>query len=326
MRRAQPTGQIEQSEPTDDEDLDELPPLDGDKDEDENVDPADELDDEDELASNAANLDDGIDPLDDSTGEGDPVEELAEEERSWLTDAEPAEGLELGALDLEDDLSALGGSVIGDDDEPGVDGEDFGLDEAPSAPMLLDGGEEGPSGPDEELREADLPALDADEEGDLDDAALEDVALEDVTLEDDAPLPWDPSPWGRVSVDNASSFGRAPAEHDAAESFERTLSRLGLEKTADLRVTAETKANDHVLAALVSRVAGRAWLVRVPASFPRGEARIVAEVGGAGFGDDPEILALAWDDARGVAWVSGLFGLLAFQPHSTEEHGERKGE
>ncbi|WP_394820525.1 hypothetical protein [Pendulispora albinea] len=293
--------------------LDDLPPLDGDADEaDEESDRDRALLEDDELASDTDSQD-AIDPFDDSTGEGDPVEELAEEEHSWLTDAEPAEALDLGNLDLQLANDGVLGTVIGDDDEPGIDGEDFGLDDSLQdgrGAVLLDGGEEGPSGPDEELREADLPALDADEDGDLDDAVLDDVALDD-----DAPLPWDASPWERVPADNAKSFGARAPEQDA-ESGERTLLRLGLAKMGDLRVTAEATAHDHVLVALVSRIAGRAWLVRVPSAFPRGEARIVAEVGGADFGDDPEILSLAWDDARGVVWVGGLFGLLAFQPHA----------
>ncbi|WP_394849395.1 hypothetical protein LZC95_18355 [Pendulispora brunnea] len=302
MRQVQP--QMERT--TTDEDLDELPPMDGDADEPSEPE-VESLDDDDELASEAQ---DAVDPFDDSTGEGEPVEELVEEERSWLADAEPAEGIELGAYDFDSELNELppqNGSAIGDDEEPGVDGEDFGIEDG-GGPVLLDGGEEGPSGPDEELREADLPALDADEEGDLDDALLDEVALED-----DAPLPWDPSPWERVPVDHEQpSFVAAEQDPDVQE---KTLATLGLTKKArDLRVTADAVANGDRLVALVSRIAGRAWLVRVPGKTGEAEARIVAEVGGAAFGDDPEILAISWDDARGVAWVSGLFGLLAFQP------------
>jgi len=303
------THRTEQAGQTELDEEGELPPLDGDESDPEDPDASALLDDE------IVDDDDGLDPLDDSTGEGDPVEELAEEERSWLTDAEPAEGLEVGAFDaLElggvEAEERVAGAVLDDDDEPGVEGEDFGLDEGNLAQMALDGGEEGPRGPDEELREADLPALDADDEGDLDDAILEDV-----TLEDDAPLPWDASPWERVLLDHASHFDFPPMDADA-ESYEKTLSRLGLAKMTDLRVTAEGHANGTVLVALVSRIAGRAWLLHVPASFARGEARIVAEVGGAAFGDDPEILSLAWDETRGVAWVGGLFGLLAFRPRT----------
>ncbi|WP_394838925.1 hypothetical protein LVJ94_18710 [Pendulispora rubella] len=310
MRQVQPQPtkpmQMQMERTTTDEELDELPPMDGDSD-DPSEPEIESLDDADELASEAQ---DALDPFDDSTGEAEPVEELVEEERSWLADAEPAEGVELGAFDFEADLPSIqdgGGSAIGDDEEPGVDGEDFGIEDSGGAPVLLDGGEEGPSGPDEELREADLPALDADEEGDLDDALLDDVALDD-----DAPLPWDPSPWERVPVDHEQpSLVAAEQDLDVQEKHEKTLAALGLtKKAADLRVTAEAAANGDRLVALLSRIAGRAWLVRVTSTGPR----IVAEVGGAAFGDEPEILAISWDEARGVAWVSGPFGLLAFQP------------
>ena len=312
MRAMASGSRVEQAGSIDlDEQETELPPLDGDDGE-PTEDPAI---DEDEIDPSP---EDDADPLDDSTGEGDPVEELSnEEERSWLTDAEPAEGLELGTFDLGEERSF--GSAIGDDEEPGVEGEDFGLDDGGAGSSLLDGGEEGPSGPDEELRESDLPELDADGDEDGNDSMLDEV-----TLDDDAPLPWDPSPWERVSIDGGPDLELRPREADV-EAAERTLGRLGLSKMGDLRITAEVAALGGSLIALVSRIAGRSWLVQTPASFARGEARIVAEVGGAAFGDDPEILSLAWDETRGVAWVGGLFGLLAFQPREGRATGDAPG-
>jgi hypothetical protein len=173
---------------TDDDDaLEELPPVDGDDDEPAGTDEAD-----DSLEESAA---DG-DPLDDSTGEADPVEELAVEERSWLDDAEPADGVDIDASDLYGTTDTE--SAIGDIDTPGVEGEDFGLGEDESA-AVLDGGEEGPLGGDEELSEADLPELDADDDGDLDDGLVIEVdTVSEVPLDDDVPFPWAASPWGRV--------------------------------------------------------------------------------------------------------------------------------
>ena len=55
----------------------------------------------------------------------------------------------------------------------------------------------------------------------------------------------------------------------------------------------------------------RAWLARVSS---RGDAHIVAEVFGARPDAEGGILSLACDDARGVVWIAGGFGLAAFQP------------
>jgi hypothetical protein len=55
----------------------------------------------------------------------------------------------------------------------------------------------------------------------------------------------------------------------------------------------------------------RAWLARVSA---RGEVRVVAEVFGARPDAEGGILSLACDDARGVVWIAGGFGVAAFQP------------
>jgi len=170
------------------DDLDELPPLDGD------VRDAPEPDlDPGELLG-----DDGDASLDDTTGEGDPVdaEELDVDERDqgWLEEPADAPDLDLGDVAVID----FGGEAPAaeDADEPGVGDEDFGFGNAPERGGL-DGGDEGPVGADEELREADLPQLDADEEGDLDDAALVDAGF---AADEPVGLPWAAEPWSRVGA------------------------------------------------------------------------------------------------------------------------------
>jgi hypothetical protein len=148
-----------------DDDID-LPPLDGGT-EDAAVDESDS-DDLDPVPDDA-----GKDPFDDSTGTNDPVDSddidpLEDENGNDDEDREPAGGLEDQADFLEDRASGLlEESMLADNDEHGVGDEDFGIgDDEPTAAM--DGGEEGPQDADEELREEDLPALDADDLGDGD--------------------------------------------------------------------------------------------------------------------------------------------------------------
>lgn len=152
-----------------DDELDELPPMDGDDDvvaaeEEESID----------------DVEDGGDALDDATGEDDPVDaseiDAAGGESGWLEDADDAEGLDLGANEIASFEESGGHDPRLDFEEPGVGEEDFGIG-ADDGKAELDAGEEGPSAADEELREQDLPPLDADEEGDVDDAELVDAAF-----------------------------------------------------------------------------------------------------------------------------------------------------
>src|SRR5262249_33086709 len=142
--------------------------------------------------------------LDDATGEDDPPDttdlDLDGAEGGWLTEGAEAQDLDLGdsaIVDFSDEEQAGRGQNLDGtapatgrgqnldgtspatgrgqnlDDELGVGDEDFGFGSAPERGGL-DAGDEGPLDADEELREADLPALDADEEGDLEDEALVD--------------------------------------------------------------------------------------------------------------------------------------------------------
>ncbi len=149
-----------------DDDID-LPPLDGGAE-----DAAIEESDSEDLDPVPADA--GKDPFDDSTGTDDPVD-LADiddlEDANDLDDGSPelANDLEDQADILEDRASGFleRESLLAGDDEPGVGDEDFGIgdDEASAA---MDAGEEGPQDADEELREEDLPALDADDLGEAD--------------------------------------------------------------------------------------------------------------------------------------------------------------
>lgn len=148
-----------------DDDID-LPPLDG-----ETEDAPSEDSDSDDLDPVPADA--GKDPFDDSTGTNDPVDSddidpLDDENGTDDEDPELAGETEDQADLLEDRASGLlEESMLADNDDQGVAEEDFGIgDDEPSAAM--DGGEEGPQDADEELREEDLPALDADDLGDGD--------------------------------------------------------------------------------------------------------------------------------------------------------------
>src|SRR4051794_431792 len=118
-----PTSTPKRPEPTDDDTLGELPPLDGESEEPTEV-PAEDLDDADEGGENL---------LDDATGEADPVDDLDEAreaegaEGGWLDDAADAEELDVGPHELDDQERT---GLLEDADEPGVGDEDFGLEPA----------------------------------------------------------------------------------------------------------------------------------------------------------------------------------------------------
>ncbi len=148
-----------------DEELDELPPMDGDSDDDADAEAdADDLDADPDAAS--------LDPLDDKTGEGDPLEEMefGGSESGWLEDAADADGLDVGGaeIDGEEDESS---DLLQGTEEPGVEDEDFALG-ADEAQPLVDAGEEGFDGEEEDLHEEDLPRLDSGDDDEADDVDL----------------------------------------------------------------------------------------------------------------------------------------------------------
>ncbi|MFO0757574.1 MAG: hypothetical protein U0359_13845 [Byssovorax sp.] len=133
-------------------------------------------------------LDDGgDDPLDDRAAEdieqGDEIDPV-EEDGGAADDRE----IDVGPLDEGIDLDDADGAIdeAGEGGEPGADIEDLDLGERRSED---DGGAEGTSdNPEDEVDEAALPELDADEDGDAGDDALADLLL------DEAPAPVEPAP------------------------------------------------------------------------------------------------------------------------------------
>ena len=232
--------------PTPDEDeLEELPPLDG-----EAREPA-----QPEVDGEGEDVPAGEASLDDKTGEDDPVGteelDLEESEKGWLGEPNDAAGLELGDAPLTHFADEA--AAADDAEEPGVDEEDFGFGLAPERGDL-DAGDEGPLDADEELRDEDLPALDADEAGDLDDAALVDPGF---AADEPHGLPWAAAPWERVGapVPVSSAVAIASADRGAivAGRSEGGVAEL---LRVDLEGSSQVLAAEGLDAATVRALAG----------------------------------------------------------------------
>lgn len=296
------------SRPHDPDDLDlDLPALDGD---DSHSDLSFGYDILDEAAS------DGVDAFDDATGEDAPFEEIAVEgaETGWLDGAESVGDLDVGPFQLATEEE---GSVLLEEEEPDPrhDVEDlFSEGEA----FVADAGEEGPLDEDEELREEDLPALDADDDGEIADEAL----FENTTLVGyDDELHWDDRAWERVSiaaeasveeVDDSGVLG-APGEDPSQSSRDAAWKQL--DETGRV-MAAALLPGGSVVVAMASFDRSRARLVRIR---PDGEARIIAEVDPRGaVSDDDEdacvVTFVRWDAGRGCLFVGGSFGVEAYRP------------
>jgi len=179
---------IHMVKPQDEEELGDLPPMDGD---------LDGEDDAGEVADKNLEmpLEDG--PLDDEVARDLSPEEalvpIREDGASWLNEEPDAPDLDLGTGAVLD----LGKEAPPSEDEaPGDLGEDADLWDD-SAEVALDGGDEGPLAADEELRDEDLPALDADDEGEGEDAAFVDDRF---APDEPLGLPWAARPWPRVGA------------------------------------------------------------------------------------------------------------------------------
>jgi len=293
-----------------DDDLDELPPLDGDA----TDEPSPEPEADDALADDA-----GVANLDDSTGEDDPADpgdlDLEHVEGGWLNEPADTPDLDLGDVSIVD--FSEGASPTEDVDEPGVGDEDFGLGGA-SEHGGLDAGDEGPLDGDEELREGDLPRLDADEEGDVDDASLIDSGFAA-----DAPvgLPWAAAPWSRVgapvALTAATTVACAPGGAVAVgrgESGALELVRIDLEGTSQtLAALGLDLARVRLVAARGRRVAalvegGQLWLsADEGARFAAVAAGAVTEAGPANAGGAPGATAADLEVlVAGVAHGAGV--------------------
>jgi hypothetical protein len=251
--------------------------------------------------------DDGADPFDDATlGAGAGVEELAAlvgagSEGGYLEDAEAAAGLDIGAIDVSIQIEE---KVLGDD-EPDLSKGLEDLIQGDEA-YVADGGEEGPLAADEELREEDLPALDADEDGEVPDDALFDRSV----IGGDDELRW---------ADRAWALAEAPTSLDELDESgmlavpgERDMAWKALEETGRVMAAAFVPGGAVVLA-LASPDRARAFLVRIQ---PNGEQRIIAEVDPRTEDDGSScvVTGLRWDQARGALVVAGSFGIHAYCP------------
>ena len=271
---------------------------------------------------------DGGDPLDDSTGDDDPIDEALD----TLGDEDGDDGEEGPAeLDLGVVVAEPLGSFLGEDEPPGVDGEDFGLGDTPET--ADDAGEEGFEAADEALRAEDLPSLDADDEGEADDGLFYDGIVRAA----DAEIPWDDRGWERVAreplghvvaievqgaIDVTLKDGRtlrsvdgvvfavfdAPAPGGALGIPAPRPSVRGL----PIGATAHTGLPDGSAAVAIATLDGRSTLAIAERD---GRVRIVADVTADLDLDaeDARVDALAFDPQRAILWVGGRFGLLGFR-------------
>ena len=269
------------------EDLD-LPPLDGETEEESAL-----PEDEDLVADEEGNA------LDDVTGDDDPVElDVEGAEGGWLEDSEEAGG-DIASFDV-----AIGGenaALLDDLETEGHgDGEEFaGVEDI----TVDDGGEEGPLAEDDSIKEEELPALDADDEDDVPDDALYDRSL--LTAEDE--LPWDDRAWARALAQDVSVIDQDDSD---------VLAVPGDDSPRDVRWRALDELGNVVAASFVPggsvvlaiEKSDRTLLVRI---LTEGEARIIAEIEG---GEEARVTHLKWDVGNGWIVAFGPFGVQAFRP------------
>lgn len=291
------------------DELDELPPLDGDAND------APEA----EFAVEIDGLDDeGEASLDDTTAEDDPADDaeldLDESDGGWLDEPNETPDLDLGDVAITD--FGEGEASAEDADEPGTGDEDFGFGDAPEHGGL-DAGDEGPLDEDEELREQDLPALDADEEGDLEDAALVD---EGFAADEPLGLPWAATPWERVGAPLALVGARAVACAGSGaivagrtEAGEAQLLRVDLEGASQaLPAVGLAPAGLAMLAVEGPTVAAVADDGAVLVSRDEGQAFVTTPLTSAGL--HAAQLALV----GGSLWIRTRAGALLFAPAEGE--------
>jgi hypothetical protein len=334
-----------------DDTLAELPELDGDDDERGALDDEQDRDAESEDGAELDVGEGGASDLDDATGEGDPLDELTEgdeKEGSWLLDAGPSDLPDIDVLPEIPDDPRGAGSLLLDNDEQGVGDDDFDLGGDETGSVGVDAGEEGPTDADEELRDEDLPALDADDDGEVDESTLYELAVGD----EDNGLPWPEEPWttamSPLDVGHVVAVACAPrglvarhvsgqvvqidldgevrdlATHDALRRALAGDPRLDpadkdeAEDTFGVRrqggeITAVAEIDaDTWIAAVYDPSDARSVLVRAvrapSAATPQERRRVVV----------CEIVGrvadLAWDAARGLVWAGGDFGVVPLHP------------
>lgn len=289
------------TEPRDDDDALDLPPLD-----DEDASPPsldDEIDEEVDASS-------AHDPFDDAETGGDPAEELQTfAEEGLVVGADDLEGVGASAADAEllEDLEASE-SVLGEEEEDRriYEGD---VDDDLATATAEDAGEEGPLDGDEDLREEDLPALDEDEGGDVPDEAL----FERSVLGPEAELLWADRGWERVPPPATSDEDDVPSPLPGDEPDREARDATWRQLDAGARVTAVALVpGGSVVLALAAAAGGKARLVRIQ---PDGTARVVAEIEAGSPGEeDAEVLRMRWDEASATLAVHGNFEPHAFRP------------
>lgn len=174
---------------TDEEELGELPPMDGD---------AEESGEAPDAGEKNLEIPPGEGGLDDEVADEVALEEteipLSEVGGSWLNEEADASDLDLGAGGTIGELTT--DSFLGDDEASGGFDEDNDLRDD-SSEADLDGGDEGPLAADDDLRDEDLPALDSDEEGDGADTPYLDPSFASI---EPLAVAWAARPWPRVGA------------------------------------------------------------------------------------------------------------------------------
>jgi hypothetical protein len=297
-----------------DDDLDGLPPIDGE--EGDSVDGSLDLD---EIPTGGVGDAESDTSLEDTTSEGDPPDtsELDgdEDEVGWVDEAADCPDLDLGdaaLLDTGDENVSLD-----DGEDPPVPDEEFGIGESAER-ASLDAGEEGPLDADEQLREEDLPAMDADDEGDQDTRPQE-AGLLDERFVGDEPvgLPWAAEPWAPVgprsglswmglsgSVTVVACASRGALVAGRAESAGHELMRVDLEGTRQIL------AGDGLDGARIVALAVEGETVAVVVD---GGGLLLSHDGGARFERPVVTDGVAASDvvlAQGVLWVRTRTGSL----------------
>lgn len=251
----------------------ELPPLDGEADDVE----APELDEDDAIDVD----EEAKDLLDDTTGEGDAVPELEADggaESAALDGTDDADDLDVGGDEIDEFERE---NLLDDADEPGVGDEDFGLEAGGLGGPTGDQGEEGPEGADEELREEDLPRLDADDDGELEDEMFADAW----PTEGDGRPPWDDRAWERVSGVPPVGMARSVVPMDGPRSAVVGGARL-MRVGAEVAEAFGSKATHGAAIAAIARLS---------------DGVVAATVGGGVFvSDGAELRACeGWDEQEG---------------------------
>lgn len=275
-----------------------LPPLDG-------------AEDGDAEAEDALDIDLGPEAdafaLDDATSEDEPIELAVEgAESGWLDDAEAEDDLDVGAFDLatDDDDEAEDEP----DDEAAVDADAWQDLVLHAEGSVIDAGEEGPFDADDDLREEDLPELDADEEGD----AVVEVEPDDAAaFGANDELRWDDRAWEHLVEAPASDADAEDAEshllgHDP--SSPRDAAWRALEGSG--RVTASVVVPGGAVVVAMNERTG-VVLVRIS---NEGVARIIAEIEAENDQDDVHVSSLRWDASRTCVVAASSSGTHAFRP------------